>query len=250
MIAYANDQAGQAAVLDLVNNAINKGENLEDFVASYMGVPAPTSGVTAPNGGSFGGTGQLTPKQETAAKGIVSNFNGSASVKNYSNVQTAANIIANVDPDSTDPAVQQQVNVAFAQLLSPGSSTLRGIMTLVDPTQYTSEIFQQVQNIVRNFTATGKLDSNAIKSIQSVAQQIVSDRQQAYNQEVASSTALLQGAGITDPSQQQTLLGLGSAQGQIGSNQSQTGGTTPTLLQPSQIPSGYYQASDGLLYKK
>ena len=247
---YATPEAGQAAVLDLVNNAINKGENLEDFVASYMGVPAPSSNVTAPNGGSFGGTGQLTPKQETAAKSIVSSFNASQSVKNYSNVATAYNIISNVDPNTTDPAVQQQVNVAFAQLLSPGSSTLRGIMTLVDPTQYTSGVFQQIRSVANYFTATGKLDSSAIKSIQSVAKQIVSDRQQAYNQEVASSTALLQGAGITDPSQQQTLLGLGSAQGNTPAGSGSTNSGTPTLIPPSQIPAGYYQASDGLLYKK
>lgn len=107
--------------------------------------------------------------------------------------------------------------------------------------------FADMASVLANRLSNGGvLSTSQRQQISTIANAIYKNYQTGYQPVYDQATAQLKAAGIPQPFWTIPNLNSLTAQSQTTSQ----GGSTPALLSPSDIPSGYYQASDGLLYSK
>lgn len=108
--------------------------------------------------------------------------------------------------------------------------------------------FSDVVNTFANkFKNGGVLSTNQRNQIQEIAKAIYQNYKEGYQPVYDQATKQLQASGI--PKAFWTIPDLNNLSDKSGVTNSINQAPQP-VLQPDQIPAGYYQASDGLLYKK
>jgi len=135
-----------------------------DKVASVGKTYAPNSG--GGNNGANGGIYDLLDYRTANAVIAQGNsFGTSDIVKKYNNIVGASNLIAGIDPNTTNPAEHQAIVYNFAKALDPDSVVREGEYATVK--KYSQNLLSKYKGEIKQAIAgTGFLSPQAIKDIQ------------------------------------------------------------------------------------
>ena len=177
---------------------------------------------------------QLTTQQNTDLNEIKSQLSANKDVQAFMNMSTAMATINSIPPNTTNPAEQQALLAGVAHMLSPGSTSLRGALSALNASAFDPGDWKLMNDAVNTVSAQGSLSPAVVGSLQTFAQSLYSAQLPVYQAIRQDSLQGVDPAVATKVPDFSNLVGKPAAQ----------------LVAPVDMPPGYYQASDGLLYKK
>ncbi len=187
-------------------------------------------------------TPKLTNSQTVSVRAANTALNNSNTGKAMQNASTAYSNIQSIDPTTTDPNLQQQALLNLSQLEFPGTNSARGLLTVNVGSAQNSDFANALIAAQKILQAKGSLAPGVIQKLQSQATTIYNNVKSSYDSNLnANASSLAKTIGISQTQAKALLTNYDNSS----SSQSQA-----TVVDPSQVPSGYYQASDGLFYKK
>lgn len=136
------------------------------------------AGVAGTGGGGI--YGNLDYRTANAVLAAANKFGDSPIVKKYNEMIAAANMIAGVDPNTTNPAEHQAVIYNFAKALDPDSVVREGEYATVK--KYSQSLISKYGGEIRQAVAgTGFLSPQAIMAIQEASKNRIAAYEPQYN---------------------------------------------------------------------